>query len=84
MHRRVYKKGLKGSEYDAYHGTPEQRRRNDDRKRARRKAVRDGRVVPGDGNEVHHVGSHRLGRLRDVPTRVVSFAANRARQPKRS
>ena len=76
---RDYKK-----EYEEYHGTPLQKKRRADRNRARRKAIRDGRVRKGDNREVDHVGSHRTGRLRDVPTRVVSRKTNRKRQPKRS
>lgn len=71
-------------EYDDYHGTPEQKKRRADRNHARRKAERDGRVSKGDGKEVDHVGSHRKGRLRNVPTRIVSRSANRKRQPSRS
>lgn len=71
-------------EYADYHGTPEQKKRRADRNRARRQAVRDGRVSKGDGKELDHVGSHRKGRLKNVPTRVVSRHANRIRQPKRS
>ena len=71
-------------EYDDYHGTPEQKKRRADRNRARRKAERAGTVRKGDNKEVDHLGSHRTGRLRNVPTRVVSRAANRRRQPKRS
>jgi hypothetical protein len=59
-------------EYDDYHAKPEQKKRRADRNRARRKAARDGRVHKGDDKEVDHVGSHRKGRLKDVPTRVVS------------
>lgn len=70
-------------EYDDYHGTPEQKKRRADRNRARREAERDGRVSKGDGKEVDHVGYHRKGRLRNVPTRVVSRSANRKRQPPR-
>jgi hypothetical protein len=75
---RDYKK-----EYREYHGTPLQKKRRADRNRARRKAEREGRVRKGDNREVDHLGSHRTGRLRNVPTRVVSRAANRRRQPKR-
>lgn len=70
-------------EYADYHGTPEQKKRRADRNRARRQAERDGRVSKGDGKELDHVGYHRTGRLKNVPTRVVSRAANRKRQPKR-
>ena len=71
-------------EYKDYHGTPLQKKRRADRNRARRQAERDGRVSKGDGKELDHVGSHRLGRLKNVPTRVTSRTANRRRQPKRS
>lgn len=71
-------------EYKDYHGKPEQKKRRAERNRARRKALRDGRVHKGDDKEVDHQGSHRKGSLRDVPTRVVSRKRNRSRQPKRS
>jgi len=71
-------------EYDEYHGTPAQKKRRADRNRARRKAERSGRVHKGDGKELDHVGSHRTGRLKNVPTRVTSRHANRIRQPSRS
>lgn len=68
----------------AYENTPEQVRRRVARNRARRKAIREGRVRKGDGMELDHVGSHRTGSLDNVPTRVVSRHKNRIRQPKRS
>lgn len=71
-------------EYDEYHAKPEQKKRRADRNAARNKAEKEGRVHKGDGKEVDHLGSHRKGRLKNVPTRVVSKAANRRRQPKRS
>jgi len=77
--KRDYKK-----EYADYHGTPEQKKRRADRNRARRHAEADGRVHKGDGKELDHVGYHRKGRLKNVPTRVVSRTANRKRQPPRS
>ena len=76
--RRDYRK-----EYDSYHGKPEQIKRRTDRVLARRKAAKQGKVHKGDGKEVDHKGSHRTGRLRSVPTRVISRHANRIRQPKR-
>jgi hypothetical protein len=76
---RDYKK-----EYRDYQGKPEQIKRRTDRVLARRKAAKQGRVHKGDGKEVDHLGSHRTGRLKRVPTRVVSRHANRIRQPKRS
>lgn len=77
--KRDYKK-----EYREYHALPAQKKRRADRNAARNKALREGRVHKGDGKELDHQGFHRTGRLRNVPTRVVSRAANRRRQPKRS
>ena len=71
-------------EYDKYHGTPAQKKRRAERNKARREAIKKGRVRKGDGKELDHVGSHRKGSLANVPTRVVSRHANRIRQPKRS
>ena len=82
--KRIYKKGVKGSEYDAYHGKPEQIKRRAERVQARRVAMRKGLVRKGDGMEVDHVGSHRTGSLANVKTRVVTMRENRARQPKRT
>jgi len=76
---RDYKK-----EYREYQGLPEQKKRRAARNAARRKAMKEGRVHKGDGKELDHVGYHRTGNLRKVPTRVVSRHANRIRQPKRS
>lgn len=71
-------------EYDDYQGLPLQKKRRADRNRARRQAEKSGRVHKGDGMELDHVGFHRRGRLKSVPTRVVSRHKNRIRQPKRS
>jgi hypothetical protein len=71
-------------EYKEYHAKPEQKKRRADRNSARRTAAKKGLVKKGDGKEVDHVGSNRTGRLKDVPTKVVSKTANRKRQPKRS
>ena len=70
-------------EYRDYQGTPAQKKRRAERNHARRVAQREGRVHRGDGKELDHIGSHRTGSLRNVPTRVVSKHANRIRQPKR-
>jgi hypothetical protein len=68
----------------AYESSPEQVKRRVARNRARRKALRQGRVHKHDGKELDHVGFHRTGSLDHVPVRVVSKHANRIRQPKRS
>lgn len=61
--------------------SPEQIARRVARNRARRKAIREGRVRKGDDKELDHVGYHRTGSLDNVPTRVVSRSTNRKRQP---
>jgi hypothetical protein len=66
----------------AYHAKPEQKKRRAERNKARRKAIKAGRVAKGDGKEVDHVGSNRTGSLDGVPTRVVPKRVNRKRQPK--
>ena len=65
----------------AYEDSPAQVKRREDRNRARRHALKHGRVHKGDGKELDHVGYHRTGSLRDVATRVTSRHANRVRQP---
>lgn len=63
--------------------TPAQVRRRVARNRARRKALKLGKVHKGDHLELDHQGSHRTGSLDHVPVKVVSRHANRIRQPKR-
>ncbi len=71
-------------EYDEYHASDEQKKRRAERNKDRRAAEKAGKVHKGDNKEVDHLGSHRKGTLDGVPTKVVSKAANRKRQPKRS
>lgn len=66
-----------------YENTPAQVKRREARNNARRRGLRTGRVHKHDGKELDHVGFHRTGSLRNVPTRVVSRHANRSRQPPR-
>lgn len=77
------KKGRNYAKENKWEDTPAQVARRVARNRARREAIKDGRVRKGDGKELDHVGSHRTGSLDKVPTRVVSRHANRIRQPKR-
>lgn len=68
----------------AYENSPAQVKRREARNKARRRAMRQGRVHKGDGMELDHVGYHRKGSLFNVPTRLVTRHANRVRQPPRS
>lgn len=70
--QRDYKK-----EYREYHGKPEQIKRRAGRVKARRKAMRQGRVRKGDGKDVHH----KNGNPRDNSngnTQVMSKHKNRS------
>lgn len=67
-----------------WESSPAQVARRVARNRARRKAIKAGKVHKGDHLELDHVGYHRKGSLDHVPVRVVSRHANRIRQPKRS
>jgi hypothetical protein len=67
----------------AYENTPAQVARRVARNRARRKAIKQGKVRKGDGLELDHVGYHRTGSLSRVATRVVPRGVNRRRQPDR-
>ena len=69
-------------EYREYHSKPEQKKRRAQRNKARRKALREGRVRKGDNKEVGHIGQNRKGKL-GSRTKVISRAANRRNQPKR-
>jgi len=66
----------------AFNASEEQKKRRAARNKARRKAIREGRVKKGDGKEVHHVNGKRKGKL-SGPTRIVSKRTNRKIQPKR-
>lgn len=65
------------NEYQAYQGTPEQRRKNDSRKAARRKMEAAGKVKKHDGKDV----DHKNGNPKDNSSknlRVVSKSTNRS------
>lgn len=66
----------------AYEARPEQVKRRVARNKARRAAIRAGKVKKGDGKEVDHVGAKRTGPLNNRRVRVVSRAVNRRKQPK--
>ena len=80
---RVYKKGAKNSEYDAYQGTPEQIKNRSERNQARREAEKKGLVKPGDGKEIDHRKPLSKGGSNSAKnTRVVSREVNRKKYNK--
>ena len=65
------------SEYDKYQGTPEQRKRNDERKKTRRLMEKLGKVKKGDGKDVDHAN----GNTKDLTKKnlkVVTKTQNRS------
>lgn len=66
-----------------FNASPEQKKRRAARNKARRKAIREGRVRKGDGKEVHHPDAPRKGTNLGKRTRILSKKANRKIQPKR-
>ncbi len=81
--KRVYKKGAPGSEYDAFHGKPEQIKNRAARNGARAEAAKDGKVSKGDGKEVdHRTPLSRGGTNSKENTRVVSRETNRKKADK--
>lgn len=65
------------AEYDRYQGTPEQRKKNDSRKKARRVMEAKGKVRKGDGKDVDHKN---MNPLHNNPKnlRVTTPRANRS------
>ena len=76
MAKRDYKE-----EYREYQGTPEQRKRNDARKKARRLMEKAGHVRKGDGKDVDHIRRNVDGKLDSSRSnlRVMSRHKNRGR-----
>lgn len=64
-------------EYDKYHGTPEQRRKNDSRKKARRLMEAAGKVRKGDGKDIDHKNGNPL-QSHKSNLRVTSKRVNRS------
>jgi hypothetical protein len=70
---RDYKK-----EYETYQGTEEQKKRRAMRNSARRKALKNGTVTKGDGNDVAHNKALSKGGANSDGTRVTTASANRS------
>lgn len=74
--KRVYKKGAKNSEYDAYHGTAKQKKR----RAARNKAAR--KIKCPKGKEAHHKDNNPKNNKRSN-LKCLTKKKNRSIQPKR-
>lgn len=80
--KRIYKKGVEGSEYE-YHASEKVKKDRAARNKARREAIREGRVKRGDGKELDHkVPLSRGGSRSTSNTRVVSRTTNRKKYNK--
>lgn len=73
MTRRDYK-----SEYANYQGSDEQKKKRAQRNKARRKAMREGKVTKGDGKDVAHRKAMDKGGKNSDGTRVESASRNRS------
>lgn len=65
-------------EYDTYQGTEEQKKNRAMRNAARRKALKKGRVVKGDGKDVAHNKAISKGGNNGDGTKVTTASANRS------
>jgi len=70
---RPYKK-----EYEQYQGTEEQKKKRAQRNKARREAMREGKVHKGDGKDVAHVKALSKGGTNKDGVRVEAKGANRS------
>ena len=70
---RPYKK-----EYENYQGTEEQKTNRALRNKARRQAIREGKVQKGDGKDIAHVKALSNGGTNKDGVRVESAGANRS------
>lgn len=66
-------------EYDNYHSRPEQRKRNDQRKKTRRLMEKNGRVKKFDGKDVDHK-NHDTSDMSPGNLRVMSKSQNRSKK----
>lgn len=79
MAKRNYRK-----EYDEYHASAEQKKRRAERNRDRANAEKRVGKAALKGKEVDHKNAPRKGSLARAKTQIISKAANRRKQPKRS
>ena len=66
------------AEYDKYQGTEQQKKNRAQRNKARRAAMRDGKVHKGDGKDVAHVKAFDKGGSNGNGVRVESRSKNRS------
>ena len=66
------------AEYDKYQGTEQQKKNRAQRNKARRAAMRDGKVHKGDGKDVAHVKAFDKGGSNGDGVRVESRSKNRS------
>jgi hypothetical protein len=71
-------------EYRDFGGTEEQKMRRAQRNKVRRAAIRKHGKEALKGKEVDHIAAPRKGSLASSKTQIISKAANRRKQPKRS
>lgn len=65
-------------EYAQYQGTEEQKKKRAQRNKARREAIREGKVSKGDGMDVAHVKAFDKGGVNGDGVKVESASKNRS------
>jgi len=65
-------------EYESYQGTEEQKKNRAQRNKARRQALRDGKVSKGDGMDVAHKKAFDKGGSNGDGVRIESASKNRS------
>jgi hypothetical protein len=65
-------------EYAQYQGTEEQKKKRAQRNKARREAIREGKVSKGDGKDVAHVKAFDKGGSNKDGVRIESASKNRS------
>ena len=66
------------AEYAKYQGTEEQKKKRAQRNKARRKAMKEGKVSKGDGKDVAHTKAMDKGGKNSDGTRVETASRNRS------
>tara|TARA_Y100001951_G_C11050245_1_gene135154 strand:- start:278 stop:508 length:231 start_codon:yes stop_codon:yes gene_type:complete len=66
-------------EYETYHARPEQKKRRAARNKARRQAIKEGRVIKGSRMDIHHKDKNpKNNKKRNL--KVVSRSKNRSKK----
>ena len=60
-------------EYETYHARPEQKKRRAARNKARRQAIKEGRVIKGSRMDIHHKDKNPKNNIIPNNKKIVAF-----------